>query len=264
MARTFWKGSISFGMVVIPVRLAVATSERPLSFRILHKKCLTRPKQVWFCEKDEIYFDNDQTLRGYEYAKDQFVVIEDEELEKLAVPSQHLIEIQGFSPPEQVDPIYYVHGYYIVPDKHGEKPYALLRRVLEDTRRVAIGKITLQKRERVCLLRPSKDTLTLHTLYHADELRLPGEAPPEVSLAKEEIEIATRLVEGMPWDFKPTAAKDTYHAALEKLIKAKLKGKEVTKPPEVKVTTEPSYDLLEALKASVAARRAREKDKVKT
>ena len=262
MARAFWKGSISFGMVVIPVRLAVATRERPLSFRILHKKCLTRPKQVWFCEKDEQYFDNDETVRGYEYARDQFVVLEDEELDKLDISSQHLIEIEGFSLPAQIDPIYFVHGYYVEPDKHGSKPYALLHRVLFETGRVAIGKITLQKRERVCMLRPAEDVMTLHTLYHADELRPAGEAPPAVSLSKEEIEIATRLVEGMIWDFKPTAAKDTYHAALEKLIKAKLKGKEVVKPPERKVT-EPSYDLLEALKASVAARRAREKEKVK-
>jgi DNA end-binding protein Ku len=262
MARAFWKGSISFGMVVIPIRLAVATRERPLSFRILHKKCLTRPKQVWFCEKDEQYFDNDETVRGYEFAKDQFVVIEDEELDKLTVPSQHLIEIEGFTLPEQVDPIYDVHAYYVEPEKHGEKPYALLKRVLSDTGRVAIGKITLQKRERACMLRPSGSILTLHTLYHADEVRPTGEAPPTVSLSKEEIEIATKLVNGMVWDFKPAAAKDAYHAALEKLIKAKLKGKEVAKPLERKVS-EPSYDLLEALKASVAARRAREKEKVK-
>ena len=260
MARTFWKGSISFGMVVIPIRLAVATRERPLSFRILHKKCLTRPRQVWFCEKDEVYFDNDETVRGYEYARDQFVVVTDEELDKLTVPSQHLIEIEGFSLPEQVDPIYYVHGYYVEPDKQGVKPYALLKRVLTDTGRVAIGKITLQKRERVCMLRPSGDIMTLHTLYHADEVRPVGETPPAVALSKEELDIATRLVEGMVWDFKPAAAKDSYHAALEKLIKAKLKGKEIVKQPERKAT-EPSYDLLEALKASVAARRAREKVK---
>ncbi len=224
MARAFWKGSISFGMVVIPIRLAVATHERPLSFRILHKKCLTRPRQVWFCEKDEQYFDNDETVRGYEYAKDQFVVISEDELEKLTVPSEHLIEIEGFSLPEQIDPIYYVRSYYVEPDKQGAKPYALLKRVLSETGRVAIGKITLQKRERMCMLRPSGEIMTLHTLYHADEVRPIGEAPPAVSITKEEIDIATKLVDGMVWDFKPSAAKDTYHAALEKLIKAKLKG----------------------------------------
>jgi DNA end-binding protein Ku len=259
MARGFWKGSISFGMVVIPVSLSVATRERPISFRVLHKKCLTRPRQVWFCEKDEVYFDNDDTVRGYEYAKDKFVVIDEDDLKKLGVPSQRLIEIDGFSLAEQVDPVLFNRAYYIEPDKLGAKPYALLRRVLEETGRVAIGKITLQKREHVCLIKPSDKIMTLHTLYYADELRPAEEAPPEVSLSKEEVEMATRLVDGMVWDFKLTGKRDNYHAALERLVKAKLKGKEVEKP--VERTVEPSYDLLEALKASVAARRKREKVK---
>ena len=257
MARAFWKGLISFGMVIIPVQLSVATRERPLSFRILHKKCLTRPKQVWFCEKDEEYFGNDETVRGYEYAKDKYVTIDEDDLKKLAVPSQHLIEISGFSPGAEIDPILYQNGYYVEPDKNGLKPFALLRSVLDSTERVAIGKITLQKREHVCMIRPSDAIMTLHTLYYADEVRPVEEKPPEVSLSKEELDMAARLVAGMAWEFKLTSGKDTYHEALEKLIKAKLKGKEVEKPPER--VLEPSYDLLKALKDSVAARRAREK-----
>jgi DNA end-binding protein Ku len=258
MARSFWNGTISFGLVVIPVQLKVAVHPHPLAFRVLHKKCLTRPKQVWFCERDEVYFDNLDTVRGYEYAKGKYVEIDDKDLDNVPIKTAHDIEIAGFIDMAGVDPIFFDQGYYVEPQKNGGKPFELLRRTLAASKKASIARVTLQKREHVCLLRPLDNIMVLHTMYYKDEVEPLNEISlPDYELHKAELDMAATLVENMDMKFKPEAFHDGYREELMKLIKSKLKGEklEVINVPEVS----PRADLLAALKASVAAARKRDK-----
>jgi DNA end-binding protein Ku len=259
MARSFWNGTISFGLVVIPVQLKVAVHQHPLAFRVLHKKCLTRPKQVWFCEKDEVYFENDDTVRGYEYAKGKYLEIDDKDLENVPVKTIHDIEIAGFTDMAGVDPIYFNQGYYLEPQKNGGKPFELLRHTLAASKKAGIARVTLQKREHVFLLRPLDNIMVLHTMYYRDEVEPSKEiSMPGYELHKAELDMAATLVENMDMKFKPEAFHDGYREELMKLIKSELKGEKigVLAVPEVS----PREDLLASLKASVAAARKREKN----
>jgi DNA end-binding protein Ku len=258
MARSFWNGTISFGLVVIPVQLKVAVHTHPLAFRVLHKKCLTRPKQVWFCERDEVYFDNEDTVRGYEYVKGKYLVLDDKELENVPIKTAHDIEIAGFTDIDGIDPIYFNQGYYLEPQKNGGKPFELLRQTLAASKKAGIARVTLQKREHVCLIRPLAKAMGLHTLFYQDEVEPVGEiGVPEYELHKAELDMAATLVENMDIKFKPEAYHDSYREALMKLIKSKMKGEKIEVPTVPEVA--PREDLLAALKASVAASRKREK-----
>ena len=174
MAKSFWKGVISFGMVVIPVRMYVATRTKPVSFHMLHKKCLTRPSEVWYCPVDDEYFTSEDTLKGYEYARRQYLVMDESDFEKVPVKTAHAVDILGFVETAEVDPIYYHNSYYLEPEELGAKPFALLREVLTKTGRVGIAKVSFQKREHLCTLRPLGNVLALHTMYYHDEV-LPTE-----------------------------------------------------------------------------------------
>jgi DNA end-binding protein Ku len=249
MARAFWKGVISFGMVVIPVKMYVATEPRTLSFHLLHKKCLTRPKQVLHCEHDEEYFTSSETVRGYEYAKDQYIVLEENDFKKVPVKTAHSINILGFVEARDIDSIYYQNSHYIEPEELGAKPFALLKEVLNRTDRVGIAKVTFQRREHLCVLKPLDSIMVLHTLYYYDEiLSRKNLNPPQPQLTEAEMEMATSLVKTMSVPFKPDQYKDDYQAALKELVEAKLKGIEIKIPEEPKVEIP---DLMAALKASL-------------
>lgn len=258
MARSFWKGSISLGMVLIPVGLVVATRERPLNFNILHKKCLTRPRQVWWCEKDEEYFGNEDTVRGYEYAKGHYITLDEIDFERVPVATKRLIEISSFAEAGEIDPILYHRGYYVEPQQKGFKAYSLFKQVMQDTGKVAIAKITMQRREHLCMLIPVKGMIELYTLFYADEVTAPSELNiPRMELTKKEIDAATSLIDNMTQKFNLEEYHDEYHAALMKVIKAKLKGVEI---PEVKKPrTQPEENLLEALEASLPTTKRKEK-----
>jgi DNA end-binding protein Ku len=249
MAKAFWKGVISFGMVVIPVKMYVAAEAQALNFHLLHKKCLTRPKQVYRCEHDQEYITLKDTVRGYEYAKDQYIVLEEADFAKVPVRTQHSINIQQFVKADAIDPVFFHSSHYLEPEELGIKPFVLLRDVLLKTKRIGIAKVTFQKREHLCALRPSGVILDLHTLYYPSEILDRAEIAvthPEVSAA--EMEMASTLVNAMAGDFKPEAYHDEYRGALKKLIEAKTKGL-VIKPPEEPQTAVP--DLMAALKASI-------------
>jgi len=251
MARAFWKGVISFGMVAIPVRMSVATETKTLSFHYLHKKCLTRPKQVLFCPEDEIYFNQSETVRGYEYAKDQFVVFEGADFDKVPVKTTHSIDITGFVKAEEIDTIYYSGSHYLEPEELGVKPFTLLKTVLEKTGMVGIAKVAFQRREHLVCLRPLDKILALHTLHYKQEI-LPTEdiAPAEPKLAAAEVAMATKLVEAMTTTFKPDEYRDEYSIALKEMVEAKLKGVEIKAPSIPNIEIE---DLMKALRASVVA-----------
>ena len=259
MARAIWSGSIGFGMVSIPVKLFGATESKDISFHLLHSTCGTRLKQVRWCPTDEVEVPWSETVRGYEYAKNQYVTLTDEEFEKLPLPSKHLIEIGAFVKEEEIDPVFYERSYYLAPDERGEKPYALLIRTIEKKGLTAIATITIRKKEQLCALRPKDGALMLETLYYPDEIR----AQPEMDLggvkvSDREFEMAAALIDLLRKPFEPDEYKDHYREALSQLIEAKLEGREVvTSPaaPEAKV-----LDLADALRRSVEAAK---KDKPK-
>jgi len=154
MPKAFWKGIISFSMVAIPVRMSVATVTKTPGFHYLHKKCLTRPRQVLYCAEDDEYFSTKDTVRGYEYSKDQYVVFEEEDFDKVPVRTTHSIDIIGFVDAKEIDIIYYSRAHYLEPEELGEKPFHLLKTVLAKTGLVGIAKVAFQRREHLCCLRP--------------------------------------------------------------------------------------------------------------
>ena len=256
MPRSIWNGVVSFGMVSIPVKLYTATDNKDISFNQLHKKCGTRIKQQRWCPTDEQVVDYDEILRGYEYARDQYVVLSEEDFEKIPLPSKHAIELAAFVKDDQIDPIYYEKSYYLEPDETGIKPFALLMRALKKKGLTAVAKLAIRNKERLCALRPYDGTLMLETLYYPDEVRVQkGEGLPEVKVSEKELDMAFSLIDLMTEDFKPAEFKDNYREALMEVIQAKLEGQEIVEAPtphEGKVV-----DLMTALKASVEAAKGR-------
>jgi DNA end-binding protein Ku len=250
MPRAFWKGVISFGMVAIPVKMSVATESKTPSFHYLHKKCLTRPKQVLYCAEDDEYFSTSETVRGYEYSKDQYIVFEEDDFDKVPVRTTHSIDIIGFTQAEEIDTIYYSGSHYLEPEQLGLKPFVLLKTVMEQKGLVGIAKVAFQRREHLCCLRPLDKILVLHTLHYKQDILQPDEpAPLENELSTDELEMASKLVEAMTTIYKPDEYHDEYTLALQKMIEAKLEGVEIEAPEIPKMEIE---DLMAALKASVA------------
>lgn len=250
MPRAFWKGVISFGLVAIPVKMYVGTESKTLSFHQLHKKCLTRPKQVLHCETDDEYFSTKETVRGYEVDKDQWVVLEERDFEKVPIKTSHSIEIHGFAEAKEIDPLYYYGIHYLQPEELGIKPFLLLRQALEQTGRVGIAKVSFQRREHLACLRPIDDILALHTMHYGDEILSRKElAPPKSSVTKAELDLAISLVTAMGRGFNPVDYKDEYREALSKVVEAKIKGEKIIAPPAPKIEIE---DLMAALRASIA------------
>ncbi len=261
MPRAFWKGAIAFGMVIIPVKMYVATESSTPGFHLLHRKDMTRAKQVLYCPTDDEYFTRQDAVRGYEYTKGQYVVLDDADLENVPVKTAHRIDISAFVPVEQIDPVYFYDAHYLEPEELAVKPYALLRDTLLKTRRVGIARVTFQRREHLTCLRPLNGILALHSLHYADEIRPFGElAPPAQDITPDELEMAGTLVSAMAKDFHPEQYRDTYSEALHQLIEAKIKGEQVVAPAAPKAEIP---DLMSALRASIdAARKGREQEKV--
>jgi DNA end-binding protein Ku len=251
MPRAFWKGVISFGLVAIPVKMYVGTESKALSFHLLHKKCLTRPKQVLHCETDDEYFSIKDTIRGYERTKGQYVVIEDGDFEKVPIKTSHSIDILGFVEAKEIDPIYYSGIHYLEPEELGVKSFQLLKEALTKTDRLGIGKVTFQHKEHIGCLRPLEDILVLHTLHYKTEV-LPRKEliAPKTKVTDAELDMAVSLVKAMAKSFKPEEYKDEYHEALKIVIEAKIKGKEIVTPA---VTKAEIGDLMAELRASIAA-----------
>jgi DNA end-binding protein Ku len=252
MPRSIWNGVISFGMVSIPVKLFTATESKDVSFHLLHKDDGSRLKQLRWCPEDDREVGWDEIVRGYEYAKDQHVVLDEEDFEKLPLASKHTIELSAFVDASEIDPVHYEKSYYLQPDDVGEKPFALLMRALNEKNLVAIAKIAIRNKERLCALRPMDGTLILETLYYADEIRVQrGEEIPDVEVSDRELEMAEALIDLLTESFEPEKYQDEYRDALMQVIQAKLEGQEIVEAPaapHAKVT-----DLMTALKASVDA-----------
>ena len=256
MATSVWKGYLTFGLISVPVRLFSAARTEHIAFNQLHKVCKTRVRQPLYCPTCERMVERSEIVKGYEYEKGQYVLVEDEEIKKIAPPSASTMEIQEFVNLADVDPLYLDASYYMVPEDAGRKAYQLLVKTMEESRRAAIAKLAMHQREYVVLVRPHDNGLTLHTMYFADEVRSLPEygRQDEVKVKPEEIKLAKQLVESLAGDFDPKKYHDEYKEQLKALLDAKLRGQEVTVAAQPHVA--PVIDMMEALKASLAARPA--------
>ena len=260
MARAIWSGSISFGMVTIPVKLYGATESKDISFNLLHSTCGSRLKQVRWCPTDEVEVPWSEIVRGYEYAKGEYVVLTEEDFEKLPLPSKHVIELSAFVQAEEIDPVFYERSYYLEPEDRAKKAYALLMRALEEKGLTAVATITIRKKEQLCALRPREGVLMLETLYYADEVRAKPEVEASgVKVTDREMEMASTLIELLHKSFDPSEYHDHYREALEVLIEAKQEGREVVTSPEAPETK--VIDLADALRRSVEAAKKSAKPK---
>jgi DNA end-binding protein Ku len=253
MARAIWSGSISFGMVSIPVKLYGATESKDISFHLLHATCGTRLKQVRWCPTDEVEVPWSETVRGYEYAKGEYVTLTDEDFESLPLPSRHIIDLTAFVTEAEIDPVYYERSYYLEPDERAEKPYALLMRAMEKKGLTALATITIRKKEQLCAIRPKGGAIVLETLYYPDEVRQAEVDLDGAKVSERELDMAFTLIELLRKPFEPEEYHDTYREALAQLIEAKLEGREVVKAPPARDTK--VIDLADALRKSVEAAR---------
>jgi DNA end-binding protein Ku len=266
--RTVWNGSISFGLVNIPVGMALATKpaarQSDVSFRMLHRECGTPIKNKRWCPQHDREVSNDEIVKGWEVAKGQFVVIEDADLEALeAVDDSRTIEITRFVEAAQVDPIYFDRTYFLTPADAtaARRPYVLLLEAMKETGMAAVGRFVRQGAEHFALLRPKGDALVLETLFLSEDVRSESEieeAVEEVEVKEPELELARQVIASLVGDFEPDELESEYRSALRSMLEAKLAGEEITVPepaaPEPQVV-----DLMEALKASVAEAKGREK-----
>ena len=257
MPRAIWRGAISFGMVSIPVRLFTATDSKDIAFRQLASEDLGRVKMMrWSPTLDrEVSFD--ELVKGYEYAKDQYVIVDQEDFDTLPVASKRTIAIEAFVKAEEIDPVYYERTYGLEPDDAGQKPFKLLLQAMQEKGLIAIGKLAIRQKEHLCAMRPRGDQIVIETLYYPDEIRdLDVADLSEVELSKEEMKMAYALIDMLEKPFDPTEYHDEYRDALLDLITAKLEGGEIVR--EESAPAPQTVDLMAALKASIEATNARD------
>ena len=257
MPRALWTGSISFGLVNVPVRIYSAVSEHKLQFHFVHKKDESPIGYQKICKKEDKPVPEKEIVKAFEYRKGKYVYMSDEDFAAARVEGYKSIDITDFVPYDEIDPIYFEKTYYLGPQSGSEKVYALLREAMESTGLAAIGKYVMRDRQHLGCLRVREGTLTLEKMFFHDEVRpLDDIAPGKLKVGKAELDMATALIEQFTAEFDPTKYEDTYREALCAVIKAKRKGKTVT-APAVEAEEEPA-DLLAALRASVeAAKRAK-------
>jgi DNA end-binding protein Ku len=263
MARSIWKGSMQFGMVNIPVRLYLATeSKSKVSFHLLCPDHKSRIKNKRWCPEGDHEVEWGDVVRGYEYEKGSYVILTDEDLDKLPLESSKAIDIAGFIKDEELPgELYYQSAYYLEPEKSAQKPYALMKKTLEKTGQIAIAKFALRDRERLVSVRPHDGALVMNTLHWPDEIRSTEELdlPSDVKVSPAELKMAENLVGMMAMEFDPDQFKDEYKRALEKIVEAKVEGREdLVEAPEPEAETAVA-DLMSALKASVAKAKEDEK-----
>jgi len=258
--RAIWSGTISFGMVSIPVRLYTATESHDVHFHLLHKRDGVRLQNVRWCPKDEKSVPWDEVVRGFEYAKGNYVPISEDDLDRLPVKTVHTVDISDFVKLEEVDPIYYDKAYYLAPEETGAKAFVLLRQALQQTGRAAVAKVAIRDKESLCLVRPYQDVLSMDTLFYANEIRSTKHiAVDGAGVSPKEIQMAISLIENLSDSFDPERYHDEYQAALKKLIGAKVEGAPLPAAPSER--GEKIVDLMEALRASVEATRKKSSGK---
>lgn len=247
-----WTGYLTFGLISMPVRLYSGARSQHVSFHMLHRDDNVRVKQQLICPAENKVIDRSEVVKGYEYAKGEYVIVEPEEIKKIEPKTAKAMEILEFVKADEIDPIYFESSYYLVPEEGGRKPYALLQKALGDSGYVGVAKLTMHNREYTVLLRPYEGGILLHTIYYQEEIReVEGFGDIDVQIKPAEIKVANQLIEALAAKWEPEKFADTFQANLKKLIQARLDGKEVAtveKPRKIA----PVVDLMEALKASLA------------
>lgn len=252
--HTMWKGTISFGLVNIPVKLHSATEDKDVKLRNLHKECKSPVKYEKVCPVCEKEIGNDDIVKGFEYTKNKFVILEDEDLESIKdEKDDKSVEIVDFVKLEEIDPIYFDRSYYLSPDDGGTKAYALLREALKDTDKIGLAKITIRSKEQLSVVRIYNNTLVMETIHYPDEVRSFQEVPnipEEATVVKKELETAKMLIDQLTASFEPEKYTDDYRTALLDLIQKKKDGEEVSTAKEPKKPSNIT-DLQEALEKSL-------------
>ncbi len=250
MPATVWKGYLSFGLVSFPVRLFSAARAETVHFHMLHRKDLSRIKEVWYCAEENKPIERSEIVKGYEAKKGDYVVVDEDELKKIAPATATTMEILQFVPNDDVDPLWFESSYYVAPEENVGKPYALFLAAMTDTKRYAIAKVAMHNREHVVLIRPAEGGLVLHTLYYQDELHKANKAEaPKTKFSAKELEMARSLVGHLTAPFKPGEFHDTYRENVARLIEEKKKGQKITTVTQPRKA--PVIDLMEALKKSL-------------
>ena len=259
MAASVWSGYLTFGLISMPVRLFSGARSSSISFHMLHRDDNVRVKQQLICPAENKVVERNEIVKGYEYRKGEYVVIEPEEIKKIEPKTAKAMEILEFVRDEEVDPIYFETSYYLVPEEAGRRPYALLSKALEETKYVAVAKLTMHNREYTVLLRPHKGGMLLYTMYYYDEVRqVENFGRPDVELKEAELKVAHQLIEALADEFDPKKYHDTFQENLKKLIQAKLEGGEVAEVEKPRKLA-PVVDLMSALKESLAQMEGKKK-----
>src|SRR2546430_9601251 len=256
VARALWSGAIAFGLVNIPVKLYGATETKDLSFTTLHATCMTALKRPYICPKDNVPVDSKEMVKGYEYAKGQYVILRDEDFEKIPLEATKALEVAGFVDATEISPLFRERNYYLGPEEISLKPFELFRQALMRTGKVALARAVLWKKEQLVAISPLNGSLVLTTLMYEDEVKAPPEVPATrpVVIADAEIELALQLIGALTTEVDLSKFQDRYPEALMALIQAKVEGKEM--PTVTKVESKPTQDLMAALKASRQAAEA--------
>ncbi|MGS0744859.1 non-homologous end joining protein Ku [Syntrophomonas erecta subsp. sporosyntropha] len=251
--RTLWKGAVSFGLVNIPVKMYVATENKDIKFNYLHRECMGPIQYRKWCSQCDREISSEEIVRGYEYQKGNYVIINEADLERIPLENTKTIDILDFVDLQQVDPIYFDRSYYLEPSPGGEKAYTLLIEAMSQTGKVAVARVIIRTKQTLAALRVKDNVLIMETIFYPDEIRSPDTLNTGVGLSKlhdNEIKMAVSLIDNLSTDFDPSRYENEYRKALWELIESKIVGKEVAVSPP---TAEKGnvVDLMEALKASV-------------
>jgi DNA end-binding protein Ku len=259
MAASVWSGYLTFGLISMPVRLFSGARSSGISFNMLHRDDMTRVKQQLYCPADNRVIDRNEVVKGYEYRKNEYVVVEPEEIKKIEPKTAKAMEILEFVKATEVDPVYFESSYYLMPEEAGRRPYALLTKALEESEYVAIAKLTMHNREYTVFLRPHEGGLMLHTMYYEEEVRkVEGFGAPDVELKDSEVKVAHQLIEALATEWDPSKFHDDFQENLKKLIQTKLEGGEIAEVEKPKKLA-PVVDLMAALKESLAQMEGKKK-----
>ena len=251
MASSVWKGYLTFGLVSFPIRLTAAARPETVQFHMLHAKDESRIKEVWYCADENRPVKREDIVKGYEYEKGQYVVVQDDELKKIAPPTAKTMDILQFVKAAEVDPVFLEKSYYVIPEETVSKPYWLLLKAMSDTKYYAIAKVSMHAREHIVIIRPTGDGMVLHTMYYVNELRKANQATGRANdkFNQKEMDLAKRLIETLASPFKPEEYHDQYRENIERLIEQKLKGEKITPVKQPKVA--PVVNILDALQRSL-------------
>jgi DNA end-binding protein Ku len=253
-ARSIGTLTVSFGLVAIPVKLYSATeASRQLSFNLLHKACGSRLRQQYICIKEDVIVPREEMVKGYEFAKDQYVMFSPEELKAMEEAGTHAADITEFVPLEAVDPVYFDKAYYLAPDKGGAKPYALFTRALQESGRCALGRWAARGKQYIVMIRAVDDGLIMQQLMYADEVRSIKDVDiPKLEVKETELKLARKLIEQQSSEsFNPADYKDEVRERIEAAVQKKVEGQEVTMAEEGPGAGARVVDLMDALRASL-------------